>query len=158
VKKRKLFLIIVAILIVAMIGFGLAFANKSDVSTTYVTTGVAKSEDLTAYVNTNGMITAESSYSVFPKTAGEVTAIHVKEGDKVTKGQVLLELDKSSIEKQITQTEIQLEIAKESLLQIVNRGNNNFKTSYKNAVLSKDDAKKAYNDAIALYEAGVSTK
>ncbi len=157
-KKRKLFLIIVAILIVAMIGFGLAFANKSDVSTTYVTTGVAKSEDLTAYVNTNGMITAESSYSIFPKTAGEVTAIHVKEGDKVTKGQVLLELDKSSIEKQITETEIQLEIAKESLLQIVNRGNNNYKTSYKNAVLSKDDAKKAYDDALALYEAGVSTK
>ncbi|MCH4889259.1 HlyD family efflux transporter periplasmic adaptor subunit [Acidaminobacter sp. JC074] len=157
-KKRKIFLIIVVIAILAMIGLGFAFGNKEDVSTTYVTTGIAKSEDLTAYVNTNGMITAKSSYIVYPKATGEVTAIHVKEGDKVTKGQVLLELDKSGIEKQITETEIQLEIAKESLLQIINRGSNNYKTSYKNAVLARDDAKKAYDDALALYEAGVSTK
>lgn len=157
-KKKTVGLIIVLVVIVGMVIFGLRFGNQSDASVTYVTSGVAKNEDVTAFVSTSGIVSAESSYDIYPKLTGEIVEVMVKEGERVTKGQVLCSLDKSTLEKQITESEIQLEIAKESLLQIINRGSSNFKGAYKNAVLAKDNAYSAYEDAKKLYEAGVGTK
>ena len=64
----------------------------------------------------------------------------------------------TSVESQVAETEIQLAIAKENLVQILNQGSTNYETSYKNALISKDGALKAYEDAKQLYEAGVYSK
>ena len=157
-KKKNIILIVLVVVIGSFVGLGLAFGNKGTEDVTYITSAVVKSEDLTAFVNTSGMVSSKASYDISPKQTGEVVAIHVKDGDKVIKGQLLAELDRNSIEKQIVESEIQLEIARETLLQIINQGSNNYKTPYKNAVLSKDTALKAYEDAKKLNAAGVGTK
>lgn len=157
-KKKTVIIIGVLVVIVGMIGLGLKFGNQTDTSMVYVVSGVAKTSDVTAFVNTSGTVSAKSSYDIYPKLTGEIIEVMAWEGDHVTKGQVLCQLDPTSLENQIRESEIQLEIAKESLLQIVNKGSNNYKGTYKNAVLAKDNAYQAYLDAKKLYEAGVGTK
>jgi HlyD family secretion protein len=155
-KKSKLLKIIVPLGIIIFIVLALVFGNKQGNTVTEVvkTTAVVK-EDIEAYVNSTGVVLSKDSVSVLPKQNGEIIAVYVKEGDSVNKGDLLAELDSSTLENQIRETEIQLEIAKETLVQIVNQGSNNYKSSYNNALLSKNTAYASYEDAKALFEAGV---
>jgi len=158
-KKKRLILIVLFIAIIAFIGAAIVFGNKgNDQETLFVTTSKVTSESITSHVNTTGVVSSKTSFDISSKVTGEVVAIYVKEGDVVKKGQVLCELDQSDILNQITETEIQLEIAKENLVQIINQGSNNYKSAYKNALLSKDSALKDYEDAKKLQEAGVNSQ
>jgi len=158
-KKKSLILIILGVAIVGFIIAAVVFGNKGDSSETlFVTTSVVKADDVTSRVNATGVVSSKSSFDISSKATGEVSVIHVKEGDFVKKGQVLCELDQSDILNQITETEIQLEIAKENLVQIINQGSNNYKSAYRNGLLSRDSALKAYEDEKKLHEAGVSSQ
>lgn len=157
-KKKKLIPIILVIVIVSFVALGLAFGKNDSNDAIYVETALAKVEDVTSYVSTSGMVSSKASYNLSPKSTGEVVELLAHEGDAVKKDQVLLRMNAKSVQNQIAESEIQLEIAKETLLQIVNKGTNNYKTSYKNAVITKDNALKAYKDAKKLYEAGVGSK
>lgn len=157
--KKKLMLIVLVVVIVAFVIAAVAFGNKGTASeTVFVTTAVVTREDVTSYVNATGVVSSKSSFDISSNMTGQVKVIHVKEGDVVKKGQILCELDQDSILSQITETGIQLEIAKENLLQIMNQGSNNYKSAYKNALLSRDSALKNYEDEKKLHEAGVSSQ
>lgn len=158
-KKKRLILLVLAVVIIVFIGAAVAFGNKgNDQETLFVTTSNVTKESITSHVKTTGVVSSKTSFDISSKVTGEVAAIYVKEGDVVKEGQVLCELDQISILNQITETEIQLEIAKENLVQIINQGSNNYKSAYKNALLSKDSALKAYEDAKKLQEAGVNSQ
>ena len=45
----------------------------------------------------NGKVAADNEVQVFPMLAGQVLTLSVSEGDKVTKGQTLLNVDTSSV-------------------------------------------------------------
>lgn len=155
-KFKKWIKVLLPLAIILFIVIALVFGNKQSASeVNYVTTVEVVTEDVEAYVNVSGVILSNKSFDVYSKGTGEVIDINVVEGDTVTKGQLLCVLDSSDIERQIAETEIQLAIAKENLVQIVNSGSNNYKTSYKNALLSKDNAYKEYMNAKTLFEAGV---
>ncbi|TEB06090.1 Macrolide export protein MacA [Pelotomaculum schinkii] len=53
----------------------------------------AQVADLAHTLNTSGEIMPGAEAAVAPKVSGRVTAVHVKVGDRVSKGQVLFELD-----------------------------------------------------------------
>lgn len=63
------------------------------------------------FVQTQGSVEAEDNIQVSSKTAGVVTAVYVKEGDAVSRGQVLAQIDNSVIQRNIEAMKAQLELA-----------------------------------------------
>jgi len=63
------------------------------------------------YVQTQGKIDAEDNILVSAKSAGVVTQVFVKEGQTVSKGQVLAQIDNSVIARNIDAQRTQLELA-----------------------------------------------
>lgn len=152
--NKKWLKVIIPVVIVAFIGLALVFGNKTDTSNIYVTTVDLETDHVEAYVNVSGVVLSNTSSEISSAVSGEVIRVGVSEGALVKKGDILFELDPTSIETQIQETEIQLEIAKENLVQILNSGSS-FETSYKNAIISRDDAYKSYEDAKTLQDGGV---
>lgn len=64
------------------------------------------------YVQTQGSVDAEDNIMVSAKSPGVVTAVYIKEGQQVSKGQVLAQIDNSVIIRSIEAQKAQLELAK----------------------------------------------
>jgi len=63
------------------------------------------------YVETQGSVESENNIVVSPETAGVVTQVYVTEGQQVSKGQVLAQIDNSSQLRNIESMKAQLELA-----------------------------------------------
>lgn len=63
------------------------------------------------YVQTQASVDAEDNLMLSAKTMGVVSAVHVTEGQQVSKGQALVQLDNSIIERSIDAMKSQLELA-----------------------------------------------
>ncbi|MFZ7101487.1 MAG: efflux RND transporter periplasmic adaptor subunit [Peptococcaceae bacterium] len=110
-KKSRIFSIMILLLvsILALSGCGQTdqgeeeiTVNKIPVETMEVTKG-----DFTKYLVLSGVTNPGSVVNVLPKIAGgeKIIAINVKEGDKVTKGQVIATLDQSTVSIQLDQAQ-----------------------------------------------------
>ncbi len=80
--------------------------KSTDVSTITVTTG-----NFTNYVNLQGRIDAQDNVIAYPQSSGVITAIYVRAGAHVNKGQVLVQLDNSVLRQNIAQAQAQLDLA-----------------------------------------------
>jgi membrane fusion protein (multidrug efflux system) len=63
------------------------------------------------FVQTQGSVDAEDNIQVSSKTMGVVIAVYVKEGDAVSKGTVLAQIDNSIVQRNIEGMKSQLELA-----------------------------------------------
>ncbi len=63
------------------------------------------------YVEIQGVVKADKNIEIRPELGGTVKAIYVNEGQKVTSGQTLVQLDDSSIKNSINELAIQLNLA-----------------------------------------------
>ncbi len=70
-----------------------------------VRVAVAASAPFLSEIRTVGRVEPDKAYVLAFKTAGVIAAIHVEEGDAVTKGQVLAELDPRDVEAQFRQAQ-----------------------------------------------------
>jgi membrane fusion protein, multidrug efflux system len=82
--------------------------------TKLVATQAVSPESFTHYIDLQGKIDALNIAFVTPRngTGGQVTAIYVKKGDAVKKGQLLLKLDDALLRQQLAQAKLQLSYAK----------------------------------------------
>ncbi|MCH8546830.1 MAG: efflux RND transporter periplasmic adaptor subunit [Cryomorphaceae bacterium] len=64
------------------------------------------------YVEILGTLEADKNAEITAETQGTISAIHVREGEQVKKGQLLLELDGAIIQNNIREAETQLKFAK----------------------------------------------
>lgn len=71
----------------------------------------AKPEAFNHYLEVQGKVDGEDNIAVSAEMAGAITAVNVKEGDVVRKGQVLAQIDNSVIQQQIASTKQQLDFA-----------------------------------------------
>ena len=62
------------------------------------------------YVEVQGKIDAEENVTAYPQAQGTITAIYVKPGQRVSKGQLLVQLDNSVLKQQLAQGEAQVEL------------------------------------------------
>jgi multidrug efflux pump subunit AcrA (membrane-fusion protein) len=88
-KKHKI--LIGAGVVVAAAG-GFAFARRGPKPTPVEVATVAR-EDLQAKVTANGKVQAKKKVDISATIPGQITLLAVKEGDRVTKGQLLLQID-----------------------------------------------------------------
>ncbi|MDO3643038.1 efflux RND transporter periplasmic adaptor subunit [Mucilaginibacter sp. L3T2-6] len=77
-----------------------------------VSTLVLKAGSFTNYVQIQGKIDAQDNVMAYPQAAGSITAIYVKVGQHVNKGQVLAQLDASVLNQNIAQAETQVDLNK----------------------------------------------
>jgi len=76
-----------------------------------VETVQAKKADLVHSLNTSGEIAADVEVAVAPKASGRVTAVRVQVGDRVGRGQTLIQLDATDAQNGVAQAEAGLGIA-----------------------------------------------
>jgi len=81
-------------------------------SFTLVTTRETTSEAFTHYVELQGNVTTDNLVVITAEYAGLLTKVYVKEGEYVKKGQLLAKIDDGGLSQQLSQMEIQSELAK----------------------------------------------
>jgi membrane fusion protein, multidrug efflux system len=70
-----------------------------------------KTSTFNHYIEVQGKVDGEENTTVFPANMGTVTAVYVKEGDVVKKGQVLAQLDNSVLAKNIETAMVNVDLA-----------------------------------------------
>jgi HlyD family secretion protein len=88
--KKRVVILAGGLAVLGAGGFG-AFHRGPE--TTEVQTATVVRQDLQAKVSANGRIQAQKKVDISATIAGQVTHLAVKEGDRVTKGQLLLQID-----------------------------------------------------------------
>jgi HlyD family secretion protein len=83
-----------------------------------VNTEQIKKRDLEAIVSASGKIQPKLSVNISSDTVGRVVNLAVNEGDRVTKGQLLLQIDPKSLKTRVDGGEASLEVAERSLDQM----------------------------------------
>ena len=95
----------------------------------------------------NGKVVADNEVQVFPMLAGQVLTLSVSEGDKVAKGQTLLNVDTSSVTSTMS-----------SLRESYNATKTATEKAIENAQIGVEQAQLAVEDTEALLEAGAAAE
>ena len=115
-RKKK---IIIGVLVVVVLG-GVAAANLSMKRSTALTVNTEKIErrDLESIVSASGKVQPKRSVNISAETAGKVVNLQVNEGDVVTKGQLLLQIDPRNLETAVQNREASLATQRSQLDQM----------------------------------------
>jgi HlyD family secretion protein len=109
--------IAVAVVLVAAAVIGANVYYKRDTGLT-VTTEMIKARDLEAIVSASGKIQPKFLVNISAETPGRVVDLAVNEGDRVKKGQFLLQIDPKSLRTRVDGGEASLQVAEVSLDQM----------------------------------------
>jgi HlyD family secretion protein len=114
-KRRK---VIIGIALVVVLGL-LAWANLGlrRPSGTTVTVEKIDTRDLEAIVSASGKIQPKRSVNISAETPGKVVRVAVNEGEYVSRGQLLLEIDPKNLETRVQNSEASLASARSQLAQ-----------------------------------------
>jgi len=84
--------------------------KKDSVKSADVSAFTVKAGSFTNYVQIQGKIDAQDNVTAYPQASAAITAINVKVGDHVSKGQVLVQLDNSVLRQNIEQAQAQSQL------------------------------------------------
>src|SRR5262250_3231375 len=115
--SRKNVLIVLGIVLVgaALVGANLYFKRDKGLS---VTTETIKSRDLEAIVSASGKIQPKRLVNITAETPGRVVNLAVNEGDRIHRGQFLLQIDPKSLRSRVDSGAASLQAAEQSLEQM----------------------------------------
>jgi len=85
--------------------------DKSD-NSALITTHVVNDTLFRHFIEIQGSVTTRQNVIIYPEYQGTLTRIFVKEGDRVRKGQVLARIDDGGLGSQLSQLEVQAQLAK----------------------------------------------
>ncbi|MBO3115479.1 efflux RND transporter periplasmic adaptor subunit [Winogradskyella sp. DF17] len=77
-----------------------------------ITTVISEAEPFYHFIELQGNVTTKSVVTISSEFNGQLTQVFVKEGQKVSKGQVLAKIDDGGLSQQIAQMKIQRDLAK----------------------------------------------
>jgi len=86
--------------------------GADSVKSTDVSVATLKAGSFTNYAQIQGKVDAQDNVIAYPQAQGIITAINVKAGDHVGRGQVLVQLDNSVLKQNIAQAETQATLTK----------------------------------------------
>ncbi len=112
-KKKKLFIIFGVIIILAI--FVIANLMKGKGGHIEVQVEKVKRGDITQIVSGTGRIRPELEVKISANVSGEIIGLYVKEGDRVKKGDLLVELDRNRYEAAVERAKSNLKSADASL-------------------------------------------
>jgi HlyD family secretion protein len=112
-NKKKLWIGIGLVVVIAI--FVVANLTMSRKSATAVESQKVEERELRALVSASGKLRAKTSVDISASTSGKVVKLAVDEGDKVDKGQFLMQIDPTPAEASVRQSEASLAAAKANL-------------------------------------------
>ena len=77
-----------------------------------ITTITAEAQEFKHFVELQGSVETKKNVVITPEMPGILTRVYVKEGDNVTKGQLLAKIDDGGLSQQIASMQIQADLAK----------------------------------------------
>src|SRR6266496_3246228 len=115
-NRRNVFIVLGVILIGgAVVGANLYYKRDKGLT---VTTETIKVRDLEAVVSASGKIQPKQLVNISAETPGRVVDLAVNEGDRVKRGQFLLQIDPISLRTRVDNGEASLQAAQASLDQL----------------------------------------
>ncbi len=90
-KLRNLIIVVVVLIVIAVIGKKVGWFGKEDL--TRVTTEKVMRRTITEVVSASGKVQPEVEVKISADVSGEIVELHVKEGDQVSKGQLLAKIN-----------------------------------------------------------------
>lgn len=116
-KGKKLLVILIAVLVclaAAAAVYGAKKSKEASAEAKTVKTAKVTKQDITSQLSSSGTISPKDTYDITSLVEGEVVSADFEEGDEVEKGQVLYQIDTSSMESEMTSVNNSLERAQES--------------------------------------------
>ncbi|MBU5486202.1 efflux RND transporter periplasmic adaptor subunit [Clostridium sp. MSJ-11] len=107
--KKKNFVWIISIFIIVLI-ISFFYMRKMGKKPISVKTAIVQEGEIKSYLSTTGIIKSKNSKEYYANQ-GKIQKLYVKLGDKVKKGQTLVEFDVPNVDDSIRQAEIQYENA-----------------------------------------------
>jgi RND family efflux transporter MFP subunit len=77
-----------------------------------ITTVIAESEKFMHYLELQGSVETKENLVITPEMSGILTRVYVKEGDQVSKGQLLAKIDDGGLSQQFSSAQIQADLLK----------------------------------------------
>ena len=141
--KRFISLALILLLVALTGGCGKKTTTQEEEVLVPVEVAKTRLADLAHTINVTGEIIPFTEVAVAPKVSGRVAAIHVKVGDRVSRGQVLLELDATEARNAKTMAEAGVGVARANL---------------ERAKQGLADAELEYNRTKTLYDSQAAAK
>jgi len=116
VFRRKWVLVVLALVVIAGVGGYVAMRSRGDQGTR-VTTEAIQKRDLEAIVSASGKIDPKKTVNISAQSMGRVTQLMVREGDRVTAGQFLLQIDPVNAQSAVRRDEAAVGAARTGLEQ-----------------------------------------
>ncbi len=137
--------------VVVLLG-AIAFANIKFKKTDGLTVNIEKIQkrNLEALVSASGKIQPKRSVNISADTMGKVTSLSVNEGDRVTKGQFLLEIDPRNLRTRVESGEASLQAQRSQQDQL--------KLSLESAKVNLKAAEDAFRRQQELMKGGLTTR
>ena len=134
--------------------------SKVDIPTVAVVTKTAKKTTSIQTIETSGKVTAKQSATISTRIMGNVKSVAVNIGDKVSKGQLLLNLDDTDLQAKLLQTESGIVQARANLKNVETNYNRIKNLFEMNSASQKelDDISTHFNIAKAQLEAAKQNK
>jgi HlyD family secretion protein len=147
-RKKKILIGVGVVVILGAIAFAnFKFKRTEGVS---VNTEAIKKRNLEAIVSASGKIQPKRSVNISADTMGRVTNLAVNEGDRITKGQFLLQIDPRNLASAFNQTEASLAASRSQMEQM--------RVSSESAKASLKQAQDNFNRQQQLWKGGLTTK
>lgn len=137
--KKVIIGLAAAVLLLGILGFTI-IQSRRNIAT--VQTGKAKRQDLAAVISASGEIKPKNYANIGANVMGQIVKLHVKEGDRVKKGQLLAQLDNVQFAANVAASEAALQGSHTD----VAASEANTKTMYANLARAKADADRAKLD------------
>ena len=147
-RKKKIVIGAGIVVLLAAIGFVNFKFKKVDGVT--VTTETIEKRDLESIVSASGKIQPKTLVNISADTMGRVTGLAVNEGDRVTKGQFLLEIDPRNLRTRVQSGEASLQAASSQLEQM--------RLALESAKVALKAAQDNYNRQQELWKGGLTTR
>jgi HlyD family secretion protein len=146
---RKKWPWVVGVLVVAGVAAA-AYARSKQEKGTLVTAESVQRRDLEALVSASGKIDPKRQVNISAQSIGRVTRIGVREGDRVTAGQFLLQIDPVAAESVVRRDEAAVAAARTGLEQS--------RVQLQSAQASLDVARQTLKRQQELWQAGLTTR
>jgi HlyD family secretion protein len=143
--SRKAKIAIGIVVVVAIAGIIAASIKKKDRGLKQVTTGVVEKSDLVSKVSANGRIEAKRKVDISANVMGQIVNLAVREGDRVERGDFLMQIDRVQLAASAASAEASLnalaadrEAAKASL-ENASRNYERAKLNFESGIIPKAD-------------------
>ena len=154
-KKKAIVILVIAVAAVggASVALRVRKASKGQ-SGPAVSTAPVVRETIEKRLSEKAALEGTESVEVVSQLHAQVLSIQVKEGDKVSKGQLLATLDSSDISKELRLSQNTVDLQRQQLSESLTEK----QKTYQEAVSARDQAQAAVEQAQALFAGGAGTE